>query len=125
MTPQKGRNGTRAGASDVEKSSSSDQWNRYGPVKRSSSNPAPRSKLDHPQPVWRTSRMSICNTSPGRASSTKTGPVSEWTRSRSMRARSAAVDRAVTCPSLASRQRKCTVSPERIVSAGGSSAFQR
>ena len=39
--------------------------------KRSSSNPSPGKMLDQPQPPCATSSTSICNTSPGRASSTK------------------------------------------------------
>jgi hypothetical protein len=50
----------------------------WGAEKSSGSSPRPGEKAVWPQSQGRSSRTSICSTSPGRAPATLTGPVSGW-----------------------------------------------
>src|ERR1700730_461913 len=125
MTPQNGRKGTTAGVRDRLISPSSSQRKRNGWENRCLRNPRPSTTLVQPQPLWATSRTSICSTSPGSAPFTKTGPVRAWIRPRSIARYSGNVMPGRTWAPLESTHSKCTVSPESIVRRGGSARSQR
>ena len=72
-----------------------------------------------PQPEGVNDSMETRSASPGSAPSTRTGPVTGLTRSKSRAATSATVESGPSCPPEASTVSKWTVSPGATVSTGG------